>query len=113
MRSGLACLREQQAPGAWVGRAQRTNLACFWPRRRINAWKLCANRGGITRAKEPTEEPTEEPELGGAGGRRRDGKSSQGMTGGLAANGWLYGNCELVVGMPGWIDMGLQGQGYS
>lgn len=41
------------------------------------------------------------------------GRAARGMTGGLAANGWLYGNCELVVGMPGWMEMGLWGQGYS
>lgn len=35
------------------------------------------------------------------------------MTGGLAANRWLYGNCELVVGIPGWMEMELEGQAYS
>lgn len=81
VHSGLACLRQQQAPGAWVGRAQRTNLACFWPKRRITAWKLCANGGEITRAKEPTEEPKH----GDAGGRRRERKSSQGYDWGASS----------------------------
>lgn len=58
-------------------------------------------------------EATEEPELGDAGGRRRERRAARGMTGGLAANGWFYGNCELVVGIPGWMEVGLEGQGHS
>lgn len=38
---------------------------CFWPKRRINAWKLCASRGRVTGAKEPRKEP----EHGDAGGK--------------------------------------------
>lgn len=46
-----------------------------------------------------------------AGGGK--GRAARGMTGGLAANGWFYGNCELVVGIPGWMEVGLEGQGHS
>lgn len=111
---GGVCLGEsvrgqRQAPGAWVGRVLRTNLVCFWPMREINAWKLCANGGGITRAKGPRNEP----EYGDAGGREGEGGAARSMFGGLAANGWFYGNCELVMGIPGWMEMGLDGQGYS
>ena len=31
----------------------------------------------------------------------------------LAAKGRLYGNCELVVETPGWIETGLEREGYS
>ena len=31
----------------------------------------------------------------------------------LAAKGQLYGNCELVVETPEWIETGLERGGYS
>lgn len=45
------------------------------------------------------------------GGRK--GRAARGMVGGRAANGWLYGNCELVVETPGWMETGFERQGYS
>ena len=45
------------------------------------------------------------------GGRK--GRAARGMAGGRAANGWLYGNCELVVETPGWMETGFERQGYS
>lgn len=66
---------QQQAPGAWAGRALRTILACVWPKRRINAWKLCASGGGITRVKQPRKEP----ERGDAGGREEGKEEPPGV----------------------------------
>lgn len=58
-------------------RTQKIKLTCFWPKRRINAWKLYASRGGVTSAKEPRKEP----EHGDAGGREERKEEPPGLRG--------------------------------
>lgn len=73
--------------------------------REINVWKLCVNGGGIIRVKGLRNEF----EYGDVGGREGEGGVVRSMFGGLVVNGWFYGNCELVMGIFGWMEMGFDG----